>query len=75
MIFTTAHDEHAMEAFEAEAVGYLLKPVRKEKLAAATERAQRLTHAAAGAASRRAGAHASVRARARWHHACCAWRM
>jgi two-component system, LytTR family, response regulator AlgR len=43
VIFTTAHDEHAMEAFEAEAVGYLLKPVRKEKLAAATERAQRLT--------------------------------
>jgi two-component system, LytTR family, response regulator AlgR len=42
IIFTTAHDEHAMEAFEAEAVGYLLKPVRKEKLAAATERAQRL---------------------------------
>jgi two-component system, LytTR family, response regulator AlgR len=43
IIFTTAHDEHAMEAFEAEAVGYLLKPVRKEKLAAATQRAQRLT--------------------------------
>lgn len=43
IIFTTAHDEHAMEAFEAEAVGYLLKPVRKEKLAAATERAQRLS--------------------------------
>ena len=43
IIFTTAHDEHAMEAFEDEAVGYLLKPVRKEKLAAATERAQRLT--------------------------------
>lgn len=43
IIFTTAYDEHAMAAFEAEAVGYLLKPVRKEKLAAATERAQRLT--------------------------------
>jgi two-component system, LytTR family, response regulator AlgR len=43
IIFTTAYDEHAMAAFEAQAVGYLLKPVRKEKLAAATERAQRLT--------------------------------
>jgi two-component system, LytTR family, response regulator AlgR len=43
IIFITAHDEHAMDAFEAEAVGYLLKPVRKEKLAAATGRAQRLT--------------------------------
>lgn len=43
IVFITAHDEHAMEAFEAEAVGYLLKPVRKEKLAAATERARRLS--------------------------------
>ena len=43
IVFTTAHGEHAMEAFEAEAVGYLLKPVRKEKLAAATERAQKLS--------------------------------
>jgi two-component system response regulator AlgR len=43
IVFITAHDEHAMQAFEAEAVGYLLKPVRKEKLAAATERAQRLS--------------------------------
>ncbi|MEO6185369.1 MAG: LytTR family DNA-binding domain-containing protein [Steroidobacteraceae bacterium] len=49
IIFTTAHDEHAMEAFEAEAVGYLLKPVRKEKLSAATERAQRLTPRQLGA--------------------------
>jgi two-component system response regulator AlgR len=43
IIFTTAHDEHAMEAFEANAVGYLLKPIRKEKLAHSTERAARLT--------------------------------
>jgi two-component system response regulator AlgR len=43
IVFITAHDEHALEAFEADAVGYLLKPVRKEKLAAATERARRLS--------------------------------
>nr|PZN60218.1 MAG: DNA-binding response regulator [Pseudomonadota bacterium] len=43
IVFITAHDEHALEAFEADAVGYLLKPVRREKLAAATERARRLT--------------------------------
>lgn len=43
IVFITAHDEHALEAFEAEAVGYLLKPVRKDKLAAATERARRLS--------------------------------
>jgi two-component system response regulator AlgR len=43
VIFTTAFDEYAMNAFEAHAVGYLLKPIRKEKLAAALERAGRLT--------------------------------
>ena len=43
VIFTTAFDEYAVNAFEAHAVGYLLKPVRKEKLAAALERAGRLT--------------------------------
>ena len=39
MIFTTAFDEHALAAFEAQAAGYLLKPVRKEKLAATLARA------------------------------------
>src|SRR5450756_1183654 len=35
VIFTTAYDEYAINAFDAQAVGYLLKPIRKEKLAAA----------------------------------------
>jgi two-component system response regulator AlgR len=43
VIFTTAFDEYAVNAFETHAVGYLLKPVRKEKLVAALERAGRLT--------------------------------
>jgi two-component system, LytTR family, response regulator AlgR len=43
VIFTTAYDEYAMKAFDAHAVGYLLKPIRKEKLAAALARASRLT--------------------------------
>ena len=43
VIFTTAFDEYAVNAFEAHAVGYLLKPIRKEKLAATLERAGRLT--------------------------------
>jgi two-component system response regulator AlgR len=45
VIFTTAYEEYAVEAFEAHAVGYLLKPVRKEQLAAALTRAGRLTRA------------------------------
>jgi two-component system response regulator AlgR len=63
IIFTTAHDEHAMEAFEAEAVGYLLKPIRKEKLAAATERAQKLSSNQLEAVGAPARTHLAVRAR------------
>jgi two-component system, LytTR family, response regulator AlgR len=43
VIFTTAYDEYAINAFEAQAVGYLLKPIRQEKLAAALSQAGRLT--------------------------------
>lgn len=43
VIFTTAYDEYAINAFDAQAVGYLLKPIRKEKLAAALNQAGRLT--------------------------------
>ena len=43
VIFTTAFDEYAIKAFDARAVGYLLKPIRKEKLAAALTHAGRLT--------------------------------
>src|SRR5690606_26134481 len=43
VIFTTAYDQYAVEAFETEAVGYLLKPVRKEKLAHALRHASRIS--------------------------------
>lgn len=41
VIFCTAYDEHALAAFEAAAVDYLVKPVRPERLADALERARR----------------------------------
>jgi two-component system response regulator AlgR len=45
VIFTTAFDQYAVAAFDAQAVGYLLKPVRKEQLAASLARAGRVTRA------------------------------
>ena len=45
VIFTTAYGEHALEAFEAQAIGYLLKPIRKEHLAAALANARTLNRA------------------------------
>lgn len=44
VIFTTAHDEHALRAFELQAIDYLLKPVTAARLAPALARAQRLAH-------------------------------
>lgn len=41
VIFCTAYDQHALAAFEAAAVDYLVKPVRRERLAEALERARR----------------------------------
>ena len=43
VIFTTAFDEYALKAFDAQAIAYLLKPIRREKLAAAIAQAGRLT--------------------------------
>jgi two-component system response regulator AlgR len=45
VIFTTAYDQHALAAFDAQAAGYLLKPVRPDKLQEAIERARRPTRA------------------------------
>jgi len=39
IIFTTAYSEHALEAFEYQAIDYLLKPIRKERLEQALKRA------------------------------------
>lgn len=45
VIFTTAYDEYALAAFETQAVGYLLKPVRREKLLRAIRHAARVAGA------------------------------
>ncbi len=42
VIFTTAYDRHAMEAFDLHAVDYLLKPFSQERFDAALARARRL---------------------------------
>jgi two-component system response regulator AlgR len=39
VVFVTAHERHAVEAFELNALDYLLKPVRAERLAAALKKA------------------------------------
>ena len=39
--FVTAHDDFAVEAFELNAIDYLLKPVERERLAATIERARK----------------------------------
>jgi len=54
IVFVTAHAEHALRAFELDAVDYLTKPVRRERLQAALARvAQRLAERAAAQAQQR----------------------
>ena len=50
VIFTTAYDDHALSAFEAQAVDYLLKPIRQDRLEQALISAVRSTRAQKAAA-------------------------
>ena len=43
IVFCTAYQEHAIAAFDVHAIGYLLKPVRREDLEKAIARASRTT--------------------------------
>jgi two-component system LytT family response regulator len=49
VVFTTAHDQHAVRAFDVNAIDYLLKPVERERLDRALDRvAQRRAEPAGG---------------------------
>jgi two-component system LytT family response regulator len=50
VIFCTAHDRHAVDAFELAAVDYLLKPVGRARLAEALGRIRRMTEGVTEAA-------------------------
>lgn len=45
VIFITAYDQYALQAFRFSAVDYLLKPVNPEMLVSAVQRAEQLVHA------------------------------
>ncbi len=55
VVFTTAYDEYAIDAFEANAIGYVLKPIRLERLENALHQAARLTSEVLNDAGRKAG--------------------
>ncbi|MGZ3496826.1 MAG: LytR/AlgR family response regulator transcription factor [Vulcanimicrobiaceae bacterium] len=50
VVFVTAHDDHALEAFDLGAVDYLLKPVKSDRLAATLARVRAAQGAPAGQA-------------------------
>lgn len=48
VVFVTAHVEHAVHAFELEAIDYLTKPVRLERLQQALEKVERMAQSRQG---------------------------
>ncbi|HCA27040.1 MAG TPA: DNA-binding response regulator [Betaproteobacteria bacterium] len=70
VIFTTAYDVYAVQAFEVNAIDYLLKPVRRERLCAALAKAAALSPAKLDAlrgVAPRPRTHLSVYERGRIH--------
>ncbi len=62
VIFCTAYDDHALAAFRVDAVDYLLKPIRREDLNQALQRAvSRLTAATSPVAGEEIRSHLSAR--------------
>jgi two-component system LytT family response regulator len=65
VVFVTAHDRHAVEAFRVRALDYLVKPIDDERFAEALERAIEAAEREAAPASPAAGRVFPVRARGR----------
>ncbi|HEV8629462.1 MAG TPA: LytTR family DNA-binding domain-containing protein [Thermoanaerobaculia bacterium] len=63
VVFVTAHGDHAVEAFELEAVDYLLKPFDRSRLERALQRARRRLAEPAGSVDRLAALLARLEAR------------
>ena len=55
VIFTTAYDQYALEAFHLNSIDYLLKPIKEEELRRAVEKLEHLSQAAQQAYVRRVG--------------------
>lgn len=55
VIFTTAYSDYAIQAFEAQAIGYLVKPVRRERLERALHQAARLSRSGMAAVAASVG--------------------
>lgn len=53
IIFTTAYDEYALQAFKVNSIDYLLKPFKEEELRRALDKLERLTAAERTVAERR----------------------
>ncbi|HYW56677.1 MAG TPA: LytTR family DNA-binding domain-containing protein [Polaromonas sp.] len=65
VVFVTAHSEHAVQAFELEAVDYLTKPVRLERLQQALQKVERLLQATKAPPSDTADEHLIIQDRGR----------
>ena len=65
VIFVTAYAEHAVHAFELEAVDYLTKPVRRERLQQALQKVERLRSAAEGGGDGGGSEHLIIQERGR----------
>jgi len=65
VIFVTAHAEHALQAFELEALDYVTKPVRLSRLVSALQKVERRTRAALAEPSEASAAFLTVQDRGR----------